>query len=262
MHLAPFLFALLFIGLIVGFPFICIFLFKLNDFDFLIYGLLCNFACAACLIVSYILWFLMVNSRMHSLGYSDYIIEFSYTFSEWFVETNQEFKIEYFYFLMYLILDLGISPLLFFCLKKFIVDKISSKKQILMFISGFSFCFVVPFFFNFLASINAIGKSEAFEADNISYAGLIFKFEFFTFSYLLQISGIIILIFLWLKNNYKLMLFIAIGAFFGPFLFLIIGIAARSAFMTDILIPILYWAPLGAGLFFYLKSDEEGKIST
>ena len=72
-----------------------------------------------------------------------------------------------------------------------------------MFISGFSFCFVVPFFFNFLASINAIGKSEAFEADNISYAGLIFKFEFFTFSYLLQISGIIILIFLWLKNNYK-----------------------------------------------------------
>ena len=58
------------------------------------------------------------------------------------------------------------------------------------------------------------------------------------------------------------MLFIAIGAFFGPFIFLIIGIAARSAFMTDILIPILYWAPLGAGLFFYLKSDEEGKIST
>ena len=58
------------------------------------------------------------------------------------------------------------------------------------------------------------------------------------------------------------MLFISLGALGGPFLFLIIGIAARSSFMTDILIPILYWIPLGVGLYFFKKSDEDGKISS
>ena len=261
MHVFPFLLSILFPGIIIGFPFFNIFVLKLQDFDILIYGLFCNLACIGCLIVSYILWFIMVNSRMHSLGYEYYVIEFCYTFSEWFLEENQKYKIEYFYFIMYLILDICIFPILFLFIKR-IMHLFITKKQILMFIAGYNFTFVIPFFFTFLASINAIGKTEAYEAENKSYAGLIFKFEFFTFSYLLQLAGIIILIFLWLKNNYKLMLFISLGGLAGPFLFLIIGIAARSSFMTDIFIPIIYWIPLGVGIYFFKKSDEDGKIST
>ena len=202
----------------------------------------------------------MVNSRMHSLGHEDYTIEFSYTFSEWFSDEKKQYKIEYFYFIMYLILDICVFPLLFLFIKR-IINTFFTKKQIFMFISGFSFTFIIPFFFNFLTSINAIGKTEAYEAENKSYAGYIFKFQFFTFSYLLQLAGIIILIFLWLKNNNKLMLFISLGALAGPFLFLIIGIAGGFSFITDILVPILYWIPLGVGLYFFKKSDEDGKIS-
>ena len=201
MHVFPFLLSILFPGIIIGFPFFNIFFLKLQDYDILIYGFFCNLACVGCLIVSYILWFIMVNRWMHSLGYEDYTIEFCYTFSEWFLEENQQYKIEYFYFIMLLILDIGIFPILFLFVKRF-MNAFITKKYIFMFIAGFNFTFIIPYFFNFLASINAIGKTEAYEAENRSYAGLIFKFEFFTFSYLLQIAGIIILIFLWLKNNY------------------------------------------------------------
>ena len=84
MHVFPFLLSIIFPGIIIGFIFFNIFFLKLQDFDILIYGFFCNLACIGVLIVSYILWFIMVNSRMHSLGYDDYTIEFYYTFSEWF----------------------------------------------------------------------------------------------------------------------------------------------------------------------------------
>ena len=64
------------------------------------------------------------------------------------------------------------------------------------------------------------------------------------------------LVFLWLKNSQKLFLFIALGAFFIPFIVLFISLKVRSRFMSDCLTPLTFWVALVLGIFFYIKNNN------
>ena len=53
------------------------------------------------------------------------------------------------------------------------------------------------------------------------------------------------------------MLFIGIGASIIPLIFFLIGVAAKSSFVSDILTPILFLGSLGPGIFFFIKNGDD-----
>jgi len=265
MYFVAFLFAVIFIAFIVLFPFISKKIFKYEGCAGLATGICCNILCCVCAGACFGLWAILVYQRMDSLGYKSYSIPFTFTFSEFWDREDLllKWRIHTYYYICYLLLDVCVFILLICCLKR-AISRMTANNQIFTFISGFNLTFVIVFFIAFLTSVEAIGDDEEkfwFKANDISYGGRLFLFELFAFSYLLQIIGCTLLIFLWLKIGNKLMLFIGLGTFFGPFIILIIGIAAESSFVSDILTPILYWIACAAGLFFYFKNGNEGTQS-
>lgn len=263
MYFFPFLFAIICMGLIVVFPFVAKKLFKIEGCVGLSTGICCNVLCLVCGGAALGLA-LYLAAKKYEDDFGGGSLPFSYTFSEFWREPYsfiEKENIQYYYYFSYLLLDVCIFILLIFSIKR-LINRMTSNSQIFNFISGFSFTFTIPFFIGLLCSLDSIGSDGQKDlikyTYKISYAGLIFSYELFVFSFLLQLAGTILLLFLWLKNKVTLMLFISLGVFFVPFIILIIGIAATSTFVADILTPILYWPALGAGIFFYWKSGNDG----
>ena len=188
-------------------------------------------------------------------------IPFTYTFSEfWEVPGNKGYHIEHYYFVAFLILEVCVFLLIICCVKRFML-KMTANNEIFNFISGFGFTFEIPFFLGLLASFDAFNDEQDY-AGVCSAAKLIFGFLFFSFSYLLQLIGLILLLFLWLKNSNKLLLFISLGSVLISLVFLLIGVLSSSTFLTDYFTSILFWIPCAAGIFFYIKQGgDEGNTS-
>ena len=260
MYFFGFLVALIILGGIIASPFLFKKFFQIQMFKGIGSGACCVSLCGTCLIACFILWAVLVNNHMNSLGITSYTIGFSFTFSEWFLDpTAKGYKIEYYYFLIYLILDIGVF-LLMACFVNRFIKVIESNVQIFMFISGFNFAFAIPFLLSLFTGLGMIGQGEKYDQafkDIMSYHSLLLCFEFFVLSYLFQLVGIILLVFLWLRNSKRLFLFIALGALFGPFIVLLISLASKVRFMTDFLTPLTYYAALGAGIFFFLKEKND-----
>lgn len=260
MHFIPFLFAVIFMAVIIAFPFLVKIFLKVEGCPALSSGICCNILCLVSFGVAFGLWAILSYSSMKK-KYSNFSIPFTFTVSELWREGEvySERNIHIYYFVLLLVLEPCIF-LLLICFIKRAINKMTSNRQIFTFISGFNFTFVIVFFINLLNSFELIGDKddrESIKFLGISYAGLIFCFELFSFSYLLHISGLILLLFLWLKNSARLMLFIGIGASIIPLIFFLIGVAAKSSFVSDILTPILFLGSLGPGIFFFIKNGDD-----
>lgn len=257
MYFVSFLFALIFIAFVIAFPFVTKKIFKYEGCNGLATGICCNVLCCVCAGACFGLWAVLVYQRMDSLGYTSYTIPYTFTFSEfWDRHIPLTWRVHTYYYICYLILDVCVFILLFCCIKR-ANNRMNANNEVFTFISGFNLTFVIVFFLALLCSMEAIGDDDeklAFKFYDLSYDGRLFLFEFFVFSYLLQLTGCCLLIFLWLRNNNKLLLFICLGVLFAPFIILLIGLIAKSTFVTDILTPILYLAGCAAGFFFYFKS--------
>lgn len=261
MYFVPFLFALIFMAAVIAFPFIAKMFLKVEGCVCLCSGICCNVLCIIVAGAALGLWAAMTMSA-YSKKYSSYTIPFTYTVSEIWRENGRfdiSTNIHLNYVLTFLIVELGSFVLILFFVKR-AINKITSNRQIFTFISGFNLSFALVFFINMLNSFGAFtddAERNLIELLDISYSGLIFCFEFMAFSYLLHLSGLVLLFFLWFKNKNNLMLFIAIGASIVPLLFFLIGTAAKATFLSDILTPILFWGSLGAGIFFFIKNGDD-----
>jgi len=260
MYFFAFLVACIILGGIIASPYLFKKFLNIQLFKGIGSGACCVSLCCASLIGCFILWAVLVNSHMKSLGITGYSIGFSFTFSEWFLDpTGKGYKIEYYYFLMYLILDICVF-LLIICFVYRFIRVIESNVQIFMFISGFNFAFAIPFLLSLFTGLGMIGNGDQYDQvykDIMSYNSLLLSFEFFVLSYLFQLVGVILLVFIWLWNSKRLLLFIAIGALFAPLIVLLISLASKSRFMTDFLTPVTFYAALGLGIFFFLKENND-----
>ena len=165
------------------------------------------------------------------------------------------FSIEYCYLISYIALNICVF-LLIICFVNKAMKNFESNKQIFMFISGFGFAFILPFTLSIFLGLDAFDFTSYYRPLNLVYETFALSFEFFILSYLLQIDGVILLVFIWLKNSKKLFLFIALGAFFIPFIILFISLKVRSRFMSDCLTPLTFWVALVLGIFFYIKNNN------
>jgi len=196
---------------------------------------------------------------MKNLGYTNFSIDFTLTFSEWFLDpTGKGLSIEYYYLVAYLVFDICVFFLII-CFVRKVLSGMESKNQILMFVSGFNFAFILFFTFSMFAALGKIGKGETYDQfhNNIGYHSLLLCFEFFVLSYLFQLSGVILLVFLWLRKSKKLYLFIALGSLFGPFIFLYISLLVKIRVMTDLLTPLTYYIALVFGIIFFVKEEDD-----
>ena len=211
-------------------------------------GICCVVLCILCFMGVMVLWaFFIIEHKGISIG-------FTLTFSDWFL-IPKGFDIEYYYLIAFIALNICVF-LLIICFVNKAMKNFESNKQIFMFISGFGFAFILPFTLSIFLGLDAFDFTSYYRPLNLVYETFALSFEFFILSYLLQIDGVILLVFIWLKNSKKLFLFIALGAFFIPFLVLFISLKVRSRFMSDCLTPLTFWVALVLGIFFYIKNNN------
>lgn len=219
----------------------------------------CVTCCLICLLICSGLWAFLVIRHMKKLGYSNFSINFSFTFSEWFLDpSGRGFGIEYYYLAVYLLLDILVFILIICFVRKGLVG-MESKNQILMFISGFNFAFILFFTLSMFIGLQMIGNGQNYDQlyKDIGYHSLLLCFEFFVLSYLFQLSGVILLVFLWLRKSKKLYWFIALGSLFVPFIFLYISLLVKIRVMTDLLTPLTYYIALVFGIIFFAKEEDD-----
>lgn len=255
---------LIFIAICIS-PFAIKILFKIQYFKGLCSGICCVILCIIAFIASYVLVAVLMDNFMKSHGFSYYNIPFTFTFYEWInIQESNPLKnldfstFSYYYLVSYLILDFVIFVLLILFIMK-LKNNIESKKQIFMFISGFIIGFELPFGLSMLISLGKIGDGDNYEKNNRfdEYNQLLLSFEYFVFSYLSQIIGVILLIFFWLYNKKVLYLILALLSFFLPFLLLYISLACKSRIMSDFITELTYYAALVLGIIFYLKDNND-----
>ena len=239
---------ILFVG-VIAFPYIMKKVLKIQYFKGIGSGICCVVLCILCFMGVMVLWaFFIIQHKGISIG-------FTLTFSDWFL-IPKGFDIEYYYLIAFIALNICVF-LLIICFVNKAMKNFESNKQIFMLISGFGFGFILPFTLGILLGLDIFDRGRLYDQAIIwGYENLLLCFEFFTLSYLLQIAGVILLVFIWLKNSKKLFLFIALGAFFIPFIILFISLKVRSRFMSDCLTPLTFWVALVLGIFFYIKNNN------
>jgi len=238
---------ILFVG-VIAFPYIMKKVLKIQYFKGIGSGICCVVLCILCFMGVMVLWaFFIIQHKGISIG-------FTLTFSDWFL-IPKGFDIEYYYLIAFIALNICVF-LLIICFVNKAMKNFESNKQIFMFISGFGFAFILPFTLSIFLGLDAFDFTSYYRPLNLVYETFALSFEFFILSYLLQIDGVILLVFIWLKNSKKLFLFIALGAFFIPFIILFISLKVRSRFMSDCLTPLTFWVALVLGIFFYIKNNN------
>ena len=238
---------IVFVG-VIAFPYIMKKVLKIQYFKGMGSGICCVILCILCFMGVMGLWaYLIIQHKGISIG-------FTLTFSDWFL-IPKGFDIEYYYLIAFIALNICVF-LLIICFVNKAMKNFESNKQIFMFISGFGFAFILPFTLSIFLGLDAFDFTSYYRPLNLVYETFALSFEFFILSYLLQIDGVILLVFIWLKNSKKLFLFIALGAFFIPFLVLFISLKVRSRFMSDCLTPLTFWVALVLGIFFYIKNNN------
>lgn len=259
MYFFGFLAAVIILLLIIVSPYIMKFIFKIKSLKGIGSGMCCVTCCLICLLICSGLWAFLVIRHMKKLGYSNFSINFSFTFSEWFLDpSGRGFSIEYYYLAVYLLLDILVFILIICFVRKGLVG-MESKNQILMFISGFNFAFILFFTLSMFIGLQMIGNGQNYDQlyKDIGYHSLLLCFEFFVLSYLFQLSGVILLVFLWLRKSKKLYLFIALVSLFAPFIFLYISLLVKIRVMTDLLTPLTYYIALVFGIIFFAKEEDD-----
>jgi len=171
------------------------------------------------------------------------------------------FKIEYYYLVAYLVLDICVFLLLICFVRKQLVG-IETNNQVFMFISGFNFGFILMFTFCMFIGLGKLSydQNSVVFYNEIGINSLLLSLEFLVFSYLLQLSGVILLLFLWFKIKKSLYLFIALGTLFLPFIILYLSLYFRKRFMSDLLTPLTYYFALVLGIIFFAKGKNDNII--
>lgn len=260
MYIFGFLVGLIMLIGIIAFPYIMKMTLKIQYFKGMGSGICCVVLCLLCLFGALGLFTFIVFQHMKSLGYRSFSIPFTFTFSQWFHYGYSGYDIEYCYLISYIALNICVF-LLIICFVNKSLKNFESNKQIFMLISGFGFGFILPFTLGILLGLDIFDRGKLYDdVKEWGYENLLLCFELFTLSYLLQIAGVILLVFIWLKNSKRLFLFIALGAFFIPFLVLFISLKAKSKFMTDYLTPITFCVALVLGILFYIKNNNNDEV--
>ena len=120
--------------------------------------------------------------------------------------------------------------------------------SIFMFISGYSFL-------SFIVIYIALAIT-ALALENTGSSFLIL-FEFIIFFYILKLAGISLMFMLYHRNANRLLLFIAMGVYFGPLIFFLIGIFAKAIGLLEYPTFVFDIASIALGSFFYFKYAGE-----
>ena len=265
MYLLGFIVALIILLAIIISPILMKKLLKIKYFKGFFSGICCAVFCIIFFFCCFIIWALLVSKYVESHKNDLEDIIFLPSFPELlfhFPKTNV--IIEYFYLIMYIVSDISFFLLIMFFVLK-LIGQIKSSRQIFMFISGFNLAFILPFTMAMLTGLEWIGYGEEYYEKlplqylGVSYHSLLLCFEFFVLSYLFQLTGVILIVFLWVRNKKRLFLLIAIGTLFGPFIIFIISFHVQIRIISDLFTPLTYYVAFVIGINFYLKRDNNNE---
>ena len=259
MYFIAFIAALLIFIAICIFPIAIKIRFKIQYFKGFCFGICCVILC----IIAFIACFYFVNHLKGNFLKENHIDKnkkfYTFTFYEWFEiqESNLYEQVDFsslsFICLgSYFIFDLVVFFLLLFFIIK-LKNSIESKNQIFMFISGFSIGFELPFGLSMLISLEMIGNGDYYEEQNKfnEYNQLLLSFEYFVFSYLSQLIGVILLLFAFVYKHKCECLLLAFLSVFLPFMLLAFSLIFQSRIMIDFITELTYYAALVLGIKFY-----------
>ena len=265
--LAPFIFAVLFM-ILVAFS-SCIFkiIFKIKSFTGFCSGVCCSFLTSiiASIYMSIIMFLIMKNLKPEAENAANN----NYTPSTNTVDINKYFnytKFGLFLLWLFFVILMAIAFFFIFFFTKRVSKPEDDYNSVFMFISGY---ILLPFIFFYLiwmiicAVVNdTIAKlSDYFESEEAAatfYLENIGSFFFTLIDFVgLQIifllSGAIIMCMLHHRKVNSFIIFICLGCFFAPAIFLIIFFYTLETFFITYLLILPSFASLGLGIFFYLK---------
>ena len=202
---------------------------------------------------------------MNSLGYTSYSIPYMLAFSEWYDIVNKPWELGQYASIMFLITCVFVYPLIFLFLKR-LKNRAQEKNQIFSFISGFNILFCIAFVITFLAALGAVGNGTTYDNNKLvylyynSYDPLLFKFNFFAFTFMLGCMATTLVLYLYIYGGKIIWLFVSLGMFYFPVIFPFIGVAAESPFTSDLLAPIIYILECVAAFFIFFKLDNSGDV--
>ena len=198
-------------------------LFKMKYYNGLNSGLLCVGLCLLDFLGCFTLCFFIADTYFK-------IERFTFTFHGLrLIQFKRDLYVKYVYLGFYFFFNILIF-LLILCFVIKIKNNIESKNEIFMFISGFNLAFIFPFTFSMLVGLGVFREAVLFGIEDFGdeYHSILLSFDFFVLSYLFQLNGVILLIFIWLRNNkIKLIFYIALGTLFLPFIILLISLVVQ-----------------------------------
>ena len=165
-------------------------IFKMKFYKGLNSGLLCVGFCLLDFLGCFTLCFFIADVYFK-------IERFTFTFHGLLlIQFKRDLNVKYVYLGFYFFLDILIF-LLILCFVMKIRKNIQSKNEIFMFISGFNLAFIFPFTFSMLVGLGVFGEVELFRLKDFGdeYHSILLSFDFFVLSYLFQLNGVILLIF-------------------------------------------------------------------
>jgi len=265
MFTGGFLTSIIFIAIVIAFPFISKFAFKTQGMTGFGSGILTSFLCHIGMGVGTGVWFALVNSHMNSIGVTSYSIPYMLAFSEWYDYANKPWELGQYASIMFLITCVFVYPFIFIFLKR-LKNRAQEKNEVFSFISGFNTLFCIAFFIAFLAALGAVGSGETYDQYRLvyrhynSYDTLLFKFNFFAFTFMLGCMATTLVLYLYIYGGKIIWLFASLGMFYIPVIFPFIGVASESPFTSDILAPIFYILECIAAFFIFFKLDNSGDV--
>ena len=265
--LAPFIFAVLFM-ILVAFS-SCIFkiIFKIKSFTGFCSGVCCSFLTSiiASIYMSIIMFLIMKNLKPEAENAANN----NYTPSTNTVDINKYFNYTKFgLFLLWLFFVILMAIVFFFIF--FFTKRVSKPEDdynsVFMFISGY---ILLPFIFFYLiwmimtgvinAAIEEViqtyGTEEKAAAQILGNIGSFFftLIDFVGLLIIFLLSGVIIMCMLHHRKVNSFIIFICLGCFFAPAIFVIIFFYTLETFFITYLLILPSFASLGLGIFFYLK---------
>ena len=229
---------------LIACPFAFKAIFKLDSFAGFTIGLCASFVTAAIIIAAIIIGFIVLAASSEEAinsGNADDIVE------------HFGFGFLILFFFIILVTYLAIFFVLY-CYTKRFVDAQHPSKAIFMFISGYIICYIAIYLIIFIISLatSDVSGSSALSAFYI-------LFQFLILFSIIKLAGISLMFMIKHRNSFMLALWCAFGVYFGPFLFIFIGICAKS--LPTIEYPFFFFdiASISLGSYFYYKYADSSK---
>ena len=243
MYGAPIAFAIIFILLLIACPFIFKPIFKIDSFFGYCQGVCCSVLTAITIVVAAIIGIIVFVSKASDVGGNadDALVA---------VGSGLLFLI----FIVIVAAYFGVVFFLF-CYSKRVSEPQHNYNSIFMFISGYNAMFI-GFYFILLIILIASAGGDNTGGDKL-FASFYVLWEFIVFFYIIKLAGISIMFMLHHRKVNPIILWCALGCYFGDLILILIALLAKKLAILEYPSFLFNIVSIGLGSFFYYRYSNQ-----